>query len=328
MRSFFNLANLALAGAALQGLLALPTSAAEPYPSKPIRWIVAYAPGGGSDAIARTVGAALSTQLGQPVLIDNRPGGATAIAADAVAKSPGDGYTVFSADNGTLVFNTALFKKLSYNPTKDFAPVGLMAKIPLVLAVHPEAGFSTAKQLIEAIRRSPGKLNYATAGIGSPHHIAMEMLRERAKLELTHVAYKGAAPAIQDVVGGQVPVIVVDTAAGMQMIKAGKLRPLATFSKERLSSMPEVPTLMELGYTDIEAVAWQGVVTPASTPKDAIARLSAELQKAVNAPATRAQFQALGIEAIPGDSEAMARYWAEQGRYWPELIRERRISLD
>ena len=302
--------------------------AADVYPTKPIRWVVAYSAGGGSDALARAVGAQLSTQLGQSVLIDNKPGGATVIGADAVAKSPGDGYTILTADNGTLIFNTALFKKLPYDPNKDFAPIGLMAKFPLILAVNPNAGYGSAKDLIEAMRKQPGKLSYATPGVGSPHHLAMEMLKERTKIDVVHVAYKGAAPAIQDVVGGQLPLMVVDTAAGMQMMKAGKLKPLATFSKTRLPSMPEVPTLIELGYADIEAAAWQGLVVPSSTPKDVIAKLSSELQKAIAAPAIKAQFATMGLEPTPSDAAGMAKHWSDESKYWPKLIRDRQISLD
>lgn len=301
---------------------------ADTYPSKPLRWVVAYAAGGGSDALARTVGTQLSTQLGQSVLIDNKPGGATVIGAENVAKSPGDGYTVFTADNGTLVFNTALFKKLSYDPQRDFTSVGMMARFPLLLAVNPNAGFADVKALLDAAKANPGKLSFATPGVGSPHHLAMEMLKARTQLDMVHVAYRGAAPAIQDVAGGQLPLMVVDSAAGMQMIKAGKLKPLATFSKTRLASLPDVPSLMELGYTDVEAVAWQGLVVPSATPKDIVAKLSAELQKAIQSEPVRAQFATMGIEATPSDAAAMQKHWAQESQYWPRLIRERKISLD
>lgn len=315
-------------GVAMLGVAAAGLAFAQSYPSKPVRWVVAYAAGGGSDVLARTVASQLSKQLGQQIVIDNRPGGATNIAAEMVAKAPADGYTVFTADNGTLIYNTALFKKLPYEPQKDFAPVGLMARFPLVLASNPDAGFNSAKDLVEAIRKSPGKISYASAGIGSPHHLAMEMLKERAKLDITHVAYKGAAPALQDVVGGQVPTMVVDTASGLQMLKSGKLKPLAVFSKTRLPSLPDVPTLIELGYTDIEAFAWQGMVVPAATPKDIVAKLSAELQKAIETPAIKAKIQEIGLEPIASDPNAMTSHWASESKYWPKLIRERQITLD
>lgn len=319
--------SLLMAGAFLASSC-LGVAHADNYPSKPVRWVVAYAAGGGSDALARAVGVQLSTQLGQPVLIDNKPGGATVIGAENVAKSPGDGYTVFTADNGTLVFNTALFKKLSYDPQKDFTSIGMMARFPLLLAVNPNAGYADVKALIAAAKANPGKLSFATPGVGSPHHLAMEMLKARNNLDLVHVAYRGAAPAIQDVVGGQLPLMVVDSAAGMQMMKAGKLKPLATFSKSRLASMPDVPTLIELGYTDTEAVAWQGLVVPSSTPKDIVAKLSTELQKAIQSEAVRSQFATMGIEATPSDAATMQKHWAQEGQFWPRLIKERGISLD
>lgn len=317
-----------LIGAAVLASTCCGLAQADAYPSKPIRWVVAYAAGGGSDALARAVGTQLSAQLGQSVLIDNKPGGATVIGAENVAKSPGDGYTVFTADNGTLVFNTALFKKLSYDPQKDFTAVGMMARFPLLLAVNPNAGYADVKALLEAAKANPGKLSFGSPGVGSPHHLAMEMLKSRAKLDMVHIAYRGAAPAIQDVVGGQLPLMVVDSAAGMQMIKAGKLKPLATFSKSRLAALPDVPSLMELGYTDVEAVAWQGLVVPSATPKDIVAKLSTELQKAIQSEPVRTQFATMGIESTPSDAAAMQKHWAQETQYWPRLIRERGISLD
>lgn len=305
-----------------------PVHATESFPARPIRWVVPYAPGGGTDALARIVASQMSTQMGQQVVVDNRPGGATIIAATTVAKAPADGYTVLTTDNGTLVFNTALFTKLPYDPKKDFAPVGLMVRFPLVLAVNPETKFSSVSDLIEEIRKNPGKLNYGTSGTGTPHHLAMELLKSRSKLDVVHVAYKGAAPAIQAVVGGEIPMLVIDTAAGMAMLKAGKLRPLATFSGSRLPFLPQVPTLMELGYADVEAAAWQGLVVPAGTPQDIVARLSNELQRAINTPTVRTRLTELGLELTPSDPKAMIDRWRQDDGLWPKLIRDNNIKLD
>ena len=302
--------------------------ASETFPTKTIRWVVPYSAGGGSDALARIVAGQMATQLGQQIIVDNRPGGAAIIGTDTVAKALGDGHTIMSADNGPLVFNTALFKSLPYNPQKDLAPVGLMVKFPLLLVVNPSTGYTTAEQLINDMRKNPNKLGYGTAGVGSPHHVAMEMLKERAKFDAMHVAYKGAAPAIQDVVAGQLPMMVVDTAAGMQMIKAGKLKVLATFSKSRLASMPNVPTLMELGYTDVEAVAWQGLVVPASTPAPIVEKLGTEMQKAINTPSIKARLLEMGLQPVASDAATMAMQWNQDTNYWPKLIRQRNISLD
>jgi tripartite-type tricarboxylate transporter receptor subunit TctC len=293
-----------------------------------VRWVVPYSAGGGSDALPRIIATQMSTQMGKQFVVDNRPGGGAVIGASLVAKAAGDGYTVLSADNGPLVFNTALFKQLAYDPKRDFVPVGLMVRFPLLLVVNPTTNYKSSKELIEDMRKNPGKLSYATAGVGSPHHIAMEMLKMQAKFDATHIAYKGAAPAIQDVVGGQVPVMVVDTAAGMPMIKAEKLKVLATFSKSRIGSLPDVPSLMELGYTDVEAVAWQGMVVPAATPKEIVDKLGAELQQAVNTPAVRTKLAELGLEPTPSDSAAMSELLRRETAFWPKLIRDRNISLD
>lgn len=302
--------------------------AADTYPSKPLRWVIATAAGGGSDAMARMIATQLSAQLGQNVLIDNRPGGASVIASENVIRSPADGYTLFSADNGTLIFNTVLFKKLSYDPVKDFVPVGLTARFPLVLATYPTSGFSTVQDAIEAIRKAPGKYSYASSGIGSPHHLAMEMLKQRAGLDINHAPYKGGAPAMQDVVSGHVPLIAIDTATANPMIKAGRLKVLAAFSAQRMPSLPDVPTLIELGITDVEAAAWQGMVVASGTPPAIVERLGRELQLAIGNPEVRSKMIELGVEPTPSDAAAMKDYWNKQARYWPSLIRERQISLD
>jgi tripartite-type tricarboxylate transporter receptor subunit TctC len=290
--------------------------------------MVGYAAGGGTDALARMVGTQLSTQMGQPVLIENRPGGATVIAADATAKSPADGYTIMSADGGTLVFNTALFKKLSYQPTRDFAPVALLGRFPLLLAVSATSGYSDVRQLIDEMKREPGKLSYGSPGVGGPHHLAMEMLKERNQLDVVHAPYRGAAPAIQDLLGGQIPLMVVDTVAAMPMIKAGKIRALATFGKARLATLPNVPSLMELGYADIEIVPWQGIVVPAATPKDVIDRLSTELRKAVMHPSVNSRLLELGLLPTPADTAAMQLQWKQDAEFWPQLIRQKGISAE
>lgn len=298
------------------------------YPNKPIRWVLATAAGGGSDAMARMIGQQMGTQMGQSVVVDNRPGGASLIASENVVRSPADGYTVYSADNGTLIFNTVLFKKLPYDPVRDFTPIGLTARFPLVLATHPASGIHTAQEAVEAIRKNPGKYTYASSGVGSPHHLAMEMLKERAKLDINHAPYKGGAPAMQDVVSGQVPFIVIDTATANPMIKAGRLKVLAAFSRQRMATLPDTPTLIELGYTDIEAAAWQGMVVAAGTPPEVVERLGKELRQAIETPATKAKMIELGVEPTPSDAAAMRQHWTKEAQYWPKLIRERQITLD
>lgn len=265
--------SLAMAVLAVGSTVAQAQSS-QSFPSKPIRWIVGYPAGGGSDFLARTIGAQLSVKLGQPVIIDNRPGAGAIIGADLAAKSPGDGYTVFTADNGVLVYNQALYKKLPYAPDRDFAMLGLMARTSLVLAAAPTANIKTAAELLEKLAAKTVNLTYASPGNGSPHHLAMELLLSRGGFTVLHVPYKGVGPALQDVMGGQVPLIVADVASGQSAIKSGRLVPLMVFSSKRLPSLPAVPTVGEMGFKDAEAYAWQGLVAPASTPTNLQERLS------------------------------------------------------
>src|SRR5436190_21901973 len=245
-----------LLGMALASALIAPAMAqAQAWPNKPVRWVVAYPAGGGSDFLARQLAPQLGKQLGQTLVIDNRPGAAGIIGTDNAAKSPPDGYTIVTGDNGAMVFNSAMYKKVPYDP-KDLAPVGFMARFPLILAVNPNAGFTSAQQLLDAIKKNPGKYSYASPGIGSPHHLAMELLKDRTGSFVVHVPYRGTALAVQDVISGQVPMMVLDTAAGLPQIKGGKVKALAVMSKKRIASLPDVPTLDELGIKGFEVTAW------------------------------------------------------------------------
>lgn len=316
----------ALSAAALLGTT--PGVQAQAYPSKPVKWVVGYPAGGGTDFLARTIAAQLSTQIGQQVVVDNRPGAGAIIGADITAKSPGDGYTVFTADNGVLVYNPALYKKLPYDAAKDFAPIGLMARAPLLLVAAPNAGIKDAKELMAAAKQSPGKLSYGSPGNGSPHHLAMELLKSRTGLFIVHVPYRGAAPALQDVMGGQIPLMMVDTSSGMSAIKSGKLLPLMILSGKRIAQLPDVPTMAELGYPDVEAYAWQGLVVPVSTPKDVQSRLTREVQAALaNADVKKKLFDA-AWEPVPSDAAAMASYTASETKVWHKLIKDRGITME
>lgn len=319
--------------AALCTLLVLSpvASLAQPWPGKPIRWVVAYPAGGGSDFLARQLAPQLGKQLGQPIVIDNRPGAAGIIGTDIAAKSPPDGYTIVTGDNGAMVFHTAMYKKLPYDP-KDLMPVGFMARFPLILAVNPASGFSSARQLIDEVKKSPGKFNYASPGVGSPHHLAMELFIDRTKTSIVHVPYKGTAPALQDVIGGQVPIIVLDTAAGLPQIKGGKIRALAVMSKQRIPALPDVPTLDELGrdlgLKDFEVAAWQGLFVPKGTADEIVARLSAEMNKAINTPEVRARLEDYGLEVMPTNGPALAVFIQAETKFWHALIKERKLSAE
>lgn len=302
-------------------------SQAADFPSKPLRWIVAYAPGGGSDFLARTVAARLAAQLGQPIVIDNRPGAATIVGAQLAASAPGDGYTLFTADNGSLIFNPALYAKLPYK-VADFSPVGLMARFPLLLVTTPSSGFATAQAVIDAAKADPTRLSFASPGAGGPHHLAMELLKARAGFEALHVAYKGAGPAVQDVLSGQVPVMILDTATALPHLGSGKLKALAVASVDRLPQLPDVPTFRELGYEGVEVYAWQGLVVAAATPGAIRDRLTRELQAALADSATRKSLTDFGLEVTPTDGAQMAAFMEAETARWHALIRQRGLKLD
>ena len=315
-------------------LLALPlalgasAASAQAYPSKSIRWLVPYPAGGGADFLARTIGQQLSTQIGQPVVIENKPGGNTAIAASEVARAPADGYTVLSADNGTMVFNTALYGKLSYNPDKDLTPVTLMGRFPMILVVGPGSDAKDAKDFIAKAKAAPGKISYGSAGAGSPHHLAMELLKTRTGLHMVHIPYRGAAPALGDLAGGQIPVMMVDMAAGAGFIKSGKIRPLAVANDKRLPQLPDVPTFDELGVKGVESAALVGLVGPAALPADVKATLQKQVAAAIHSPAISQKLIEFGVEPVGSSSADYAALLKSENARWHQLIKDLKITLD
>ncbi|MBP6893185.1 MAG: tripartite tricarboxylate transporter substrate binding protein [Pseudacidovorax sp.] len=298
------------------------------YPSKQMRWLVPYPAGGGSDFLARTIGQQLSAQTGQPVLVENKPGGNTAIAAADVVRSQPDGYTLLSADNGTLVFNPVLYKSLSYNPGKDLAPVTLMGRFPMILVVSPSVTAKDAKEFIAQVKANPQGINYASAGAGSPHHLAMELLKTEAGLKMTHAPYRGAAPALADVAGGQVPAMMVDLAAGAGFIKGGKVRPLAVANATRLPQLPDVPTFAELGFKNVEAAALVGLVVPAATPAETVNALNKQVVAAINAPDVHKKLIDFGVEPVGNTPAQFAELLKGENARWHKLIRDLNITLD
>jgi len=325
---------LALAAGALgpsAALLSTGARAADAYPDRALRWIVAYPAAGGSDFLARQIAPQMGKQMGQTIVVDNRPGAAGIIGTEAASKQPGDGYTLLTGDNGAMVFHTALYKTLPYNPT-DFVPIGFMASFPLILVVNPNAGFTSAAQFLDMVKRNPGKYSYASPGAGSPHHLAMELLKQRTGSFIVHVPYRGTAPAMQDVMTGQVPMMVVDTAAGLAQIRSGKLKALAVLSQHRIALLPDVPTLAEVGpngsLKDFEAGAWQGLFAPKGTPPDIAQRLTAEMRKAILTPDVKARLEAFGLEVAPTDGPQLAAFIRKETLFWHKLINDRHLSLD
>ncbi|SNS99682.1 Tripartite-type tricarboxylate transporter, receptor component TctC [Noviherbaspirillum humi] len=320
-----------LISACLLGLPMLLTAAsagAQAFPSKPIRWIVPYPAGGGSDFLARTIGQQVSAQVGQPVIVDNKPGGNTAIAAAETARAAPDGYTVLSADNGTMVFNTALYSKLIYNPQKDLVPVTLMGRFPMILVVGPGSDAKDAKDFIAKAKAKPGSISYGSAGAGSPHHLAMELLKVNAGLHMVHIPYRGAAPSLSDVAGGQIPAMMVDMAAGAGFIKGGKIRALAVANPTRLPQLPDVPTFAELGYKNVEAAALVGMVAPAATPADVVNTLQKQVAAAINQPAVKQRLIDFGVEPVGSTPQQFADLLQSEIVRWHKVIKDQKISLD
>ncbi len=308
--------------------LAIPlASLAQPYPSKPIRWILGYPPGGGTEFIARNVANSLSAQLGQPIVIENRPGAAAIVGAEAAARSAPDGYTLFMADNGTFVYHLGIYKKLPYDPNKDFIPVGMIVRGYMLLLTGP-GGPKSVQELVEAARRDPGKLNNASNGSGTAHHLAMELLKQRAKVNIVNIPFKGTAAVMQEVMSERVASGFADLSAARGALQGGKVRALAVASKKRLAALPEVPTFEEAGFPDFEVFFWQGIAVPAGTAPEIVKRLSTEVVKAVSNPEVHKRFTDAGMEVLPMGSEEMAREIRKDQAFWVPLIKELGISVD
>jgi tripartite-type tricarboxylate transporter receptor subunit TctC len=318
----------ALASAA-SALVAAPRIARAAWPERPVRWIVGYPAGGGTDVLARLLGAAMSARLGVPVVIENRPGAATNLAAEAAANAAPDGYTVFTAGNETLVFNPALYRRLPFDADNGLRPLGLMARFHLVLCAKPGGDAAGAAGFVERARARAGAMDYGSPGVGSPHHLATERLARDLGVKLNHVPYRGMAPVMNDLVAGTVETAVLDMAAGAEVIRSGRVRPLVLLSPARLAAIPDVPTAAEaFRLPGFEAYAWQGLTAPARTPDDVCARLTAELAAAVADPAVQGRMREIGLDPLTGGPEEHRRLIAsERAIYWP-LIRQLGIALD
>ncbi|HEY8358542.1 MAG TPA: tripartite tricarboxylate transporter substrate binding protein [Ramlibacter sp.] len=298
------------------------------FPDQPIKWVVPYPAGGGTDNLARAIAEGMRVGLGQPIVIDNRPGAATNIGAELVARAKPDGYTLMSADNALMFFNEHLFKKLPFSPEKDFTYIGAIGRFPLMLVVHPSFPAQNFQQFLAYVKANPGKVSYASVGLGSPHHLAMELFKNRTGTFITHIPYRGAAPAMQDVMGGQVPVMFLDLASGLSIIKSGKVRALAVGSPTRAAAMPEVPTLNELGVKNAEVFALQGVLGPANMPAPVVARLNQELNKALADQGVLKKFTDFGFEPLRLSPEQFRTLARTEAARWAPVIRAANVTLD
>ena len=298
------------------------------FPAQPVKWVVPYAPGGTTDVIARNLAVRMGQDLGQPVIIDNKPGAASIIGATFIARSTPDGYTVGTADSGTLAFNPAMYSSLTYNAEKDFSYIGGLGRMPLVLAVHPSFPAKNLQEYLAQARKTPGSISSASSGPGSPLHVALELFKQRTHTDILHVAYKGSAPALQDLMAGQVQSMFVDLPPSLSMIKAGKIRVLAVATPQRLSILPDVPTMAEAGVPGFEAYAWQGFVGPAKLPAPVVERLNKDLVTALKDPGIRAKLEELGIQPMSMTPQQFAEFTRSEQKLWAGVIKAANIHLD
>ncbi len=321
--TFITLA-LTLAVAALS-----PSSAvAQAYPSKPIRLIVPYAPGGATDIISRAVAIELSKTLGQPVNVDNRPGAGANLGSEMAARSSPDGYTLLTSASSLHGITPFLYKKLNYDPNKDLAPVIVLAGFANVLVVNPSVAANSVKDLIALVKAQPGRLTCASSGSGSTIHMSCEMFKHMLGLDITHVPYKGSGPAVTDLMGGQVSMMFDNIPSSITHIRSGKLRALATTGAKRAASLPDLPTIAESGVPGYESTAWFGLAVPAATPKEIVARLNAEGQKATKSPEFVRRMTDLGYEIVGGTSEQMAEMIQEEYRRWGPIVKASGATVD
>jgi tripartite-type tricarboxylate transporter receptor subunit TctC len=314
-------------------MLAVPVGAqaqkapANDYPAKPIRFVVPYPPGGGTDVIARILQARLQTELGQTVVIDNKGGAGGSVGTDVVAKAPADGYTVlFTLSSHTI--NPAIYAKLPFDTLKDFDAVGMVASLPQILVVNPNFAVKNVSELIAQSKANPASLSYASVGNGSPGHLAGELMGLRTGAPLTHIPYRGGGPAVTDVMGGQVPLLWVSIPAAAQFIKSGKLRALAVSTVKRSSLFPDVPTIQESGIPDFEVDSWYAMLVPTGTPRPIIERLNKALNTTLQDAAVRKQLLDQGAEAVGGTPEALTQVIQDELPKWHKLARETKIKAN
>lgn len=311
---------LAIAAAIGFGLTAVSPAHAQTYPDRPLRLVVPYAPGGGVDILGRLIAQKLSEAMGQPVVVENRGGGGGTIGTGVVAKAPADGYTLLLAAI-ELGANPALQEKLPYNTQKDLQPVSLVATLPAMLIVVPDFPARTVKESIDAIRAQPGKYNYASSGVGSMHFLAAEFFKSSNGLDIVHIPYQSGGQALAALLGGQAQVAFSTVPPVLQQVKAGKVRGVAVTGKTRQSALPDVPTFAESGYPEFDAALWQGVLVPAGTPKDIVARLNTEINRLLAQPDVREKLVAMGADPQGSTPEEFARFIDAEIVRWGKLIK-------
>jgi tripartite-type tricarboxylate transporter receptor subunit TctC len=318
---------LAVAAATAATLIAGP-AAAQAYPTKPITMIVPFSAGGTTDILARIGGPALSTELGQSVVIDNRAGAGGNIGGQLAARAPADGYTLFMGTVGTHAINEALYKKMPFNPIKDFAPLSRVANVPNLLVAHPSQPFKTVPELIAYAKANPGKVNFGSSGSGSSIHLSGELFKSMAKVDMVHIPYKGSAPAVNDLLGNQIAIMFDNMPSAIQHVRAGKLRPIAVTTAKRSPELPDVPTIAESGVPGYEATSWFGLFAVAGTPAPIVTQLNKALVKVLNNPDVKAKIVAQGGEVVAETPEQFAGFIKAETAKWGKVVKESGASVD
>ena len=303
-------------------------SFAQTWPAKPIKWIVPFAPGGTTDILARTIGEKLTVALGQPVIIENKPGAGGGVGADFTAKSPPDGYTIMGGTISTHAINASLYKTLPYDPVKDFVPITMIARVPNMLVVNPEIPAKNVAELITLLKANPGKYSFASSGNGTSQHLSGELFKSMAGVDMQHIPYKGSPPALQDVVAGQVAMTFDNITTAWPLAKGGKLRALAVTTAKRSAIAPDVPTLSESGLAGYEVGSWQGVFAPAGTPAPIVARLNTEIVKIINMPEVKEKLIALGAEPAGNSSDEFGAIVKTEVVKWAEVVKKSGAKVD
>ena len=298
------------------------------YPNKAIRLVVPFTPGGSTDILARAIGQKLTEAWGQPVVIDNVPGAGGAIGADKVAKASADGYTLLMGHIGTLAVNPSLYPNLPYDPVKSFAPVAWVARVPNVLVVHPSVPAKNVNELVALAKARPGQLNYGSGGNGSAANLATEYFKLRTGSSLLHIPYRGTAPAVSDLVGGQIQLLFTGAPAVLAQVKSGQLHALAVSSPKRIDALPDVPTVAESGYKGFEADQWYGVVAPAATPPDIVRKLNAQINLALTSAELKNRLNNEGAIAMPSTPEVFGQLIAREIARWKPVISSGRVKVD
>lgn len=308
---------------------ALPGVAfAQDFPSKPLTIIVPFASGGTTDILARVVAQGLGTELGQSVVVDNRAGAGGNIGASAVARAPADGYTLLMGTVGTHAINASLYKKLPFDPIKDFAPLTRVANVPNLLVANPKQPFKNVQELIAYAKANPGKVNFGSSGSGSSIHLSGELFKSMAKVDMQHVPYKGSAPAVTDLLGNQISIMFDNMPSAIQHVRSGKLRPLAVTTAKRSPELPDVPTIAEAGVPGYEATSWFGLFAPAGTPAAVLARLNKALVKVLSQPEIKKKINEQGAETYSETPEQFAAFIQAESTKWGKVVKESGASLD